>query len=68
MNNAGWTDGVVQYQGQGLSREVQLKLFQRGVKLSRVPTGGEPSSGYGLAVARGQGAGDIHAWRDLVRE
>lgn len=43
---------AVQDQGQGLSREDQAKLFQRGVKLSAVPTGGEPSSGYGLAVAK----------------
>jgi signal transduction histidine kinase len=43
---------AVQDQGQGLSREDQSKLFQRGVKLSSVPTGGEPSSGYGLAVAK----------------
>lgn len=42
----------VQDQGQGLSRADQAKLFQRGVKLSSVPTGGEPSSGYGLAVAK----------------
>ena len=43
---------AVQDQGQGLSREDQAKLFQRGVTLSAVPTGGEPSSGYGLAVAK----------------
>lgn len=43
---------AVQDQGQGLSRADQAKLFQRGVKLSSVPTGGEPSSGYGLAVAK----------------
>jgi signal transduction histidine kinase len=43
---------AVQDQGQGLSRDDQSKLFQRGVKLSSVPTGGEPSSGYGLAVAK----------------
>src|SRR3569832_85089 len=38
-------------EGPGLSREDQAKLFQRGVRLSAVPTGGEPSSGYGLSVA-----------------
>jgi signal transduction histidine kinase len=43
---------AVEDHGQGLSREDQAKLFQRGVKLSAVPTGGEPSSGYGLAVAK----------------
>lgn len=39
-------------EGPGLSKEDQAKLFQRGVRLSAVPTGGEPSSGYGLAVAK----------------
>jgi signal transduction histidine kinase len=42
----------VQDQGPGLSVEDQAQLFQRGVRLSAVPTGGEPSTGYGLAVAR----------------
>jgi signal transduction histidine kinase len=39
-------------EGPGLSHEDQAKLFQRGIQLSSVPTGGEPSSGYGLAVAK----------------
>jgi two-component system, sensor histidine kinase and response regulator len=39
-------------EGPGLSREDQQKLFQRGVRLSTVPTGGELSTGYGLAVAK----------------
>jgi signal transduction histidine kinase len=39
-------------QGPGLSQEDQSKLYQRGVQLSAQPTGGEPSSGYGLAVAK----------------
>jgi len=38
--------------GPGLSQEEQAHLFQRGVRLSPVPTGGEPSTGYGLAVAK----------------
>lgn len=42
----------VQDEGPGLSEEDQRKLFQRGVRLSAVPTGGEPSTGYGLAVAK----------------
>jgi len=42
----------VQDEGSGISAEDQAKLFQRGVRLSAVPTGGEPSTGYGLAVAK----------------
>ena len=42
----------VQDEGPGLSHEEQTRLFQRGVRLSPVPTGGEPSTGYGLAVAK----------------
>jgi signal transduction histidine kinase len=52
----------VQDEGPGLSPEDQLKLFQKGVRLSPKPTGGEPSTGFGLAVAKelvGQLGGDI---------
>ena len=42
----------VQDEGPGLSQEEQARLFQRGVRLSPIPTGGEPSMGYGLAVAK----------------
>jgi two-component system sensor histidine kinase/response regulator len=42
----------VQDEGPGLSQEEQARLFQRGVRLSPVPTAGEPSTGYGLAVAK----------------
>jgi signal transduction histidine kinase len=43
---------TVQDEGPGLRVEEHPRLFQRGVRLSAVPTGGEPSSGYGLAVAK----------------
>ncbi|MHB9074326.1 MAG: sensor histidine kinase [Desulfobaccales bacterium] len=39
-------------EGPGLSPEEQAQLFQPGVQLSPVPTGGESSTGYGLAVAK----------------
>jgi len=42
----------VQDQWPGISPDDQAKLFQRGVRLSAAPTGGEPSTGYGLAVAK----------------
>ncbi len=43
----------VQDEGPGLSLDDQTRLFQKGVCLGAVPTGGEPSTGYGLAVAKG---------------
>ena len=42
----------VRDEGPGLSAEEQARLFQTGVRLSPQPTAGEPSSGYGLAVAK----------------
>jgi signal transduction histidine kinase len=42
----------VRDEGPGLSREDQAHLFQPGVRLGPSPTAGEPSSGYGLAIAR----------------
>ncbi len=43
----------VRDEGPGLSADDQTKLFQKGVRLSATPTGGETSTGYGLAVAKG---------------
>jgi len=42
----------VRDEGAGLSQEDQAKLFQRGMRLTPMPTGGEASTGYGLAVAK----------------
>jgi len=39
-------------EGPGLSQEDQARLFQRGVRLTPKPTGGEFSTGFGLAVAK----------------
>jgi len=42
----------VRDEGPGLSLEDQRKIFQRGTKLTPRPTAGEPSTGYGLSVAK----------------
>jgi signal transduction histidine kinase len=42
----------VQDEGPGLSQEDLIKLFQSGAELTPKPTGGEHSTGYGLAVAK----------------
>jgi signal transduction histidine kinase len=42
----------IQDEGPGISPEDQSRLFQRGARLSAIPTGGEASTGYGLAVAK----------------
>jgi signal transduction histidine kinase len=38
--------------GRGLTAIEQSRLFQRGVNVGPAPTGGEPSTGFGLAIAR----------------
>jgi signal transduction histidine kinase len=43
---------TVRDEGPGFSPEDQARLFQKGVRLSASPTGGELSTGYGLAIAR----------------
>ena len=58
---------TIEDKGPGISPFDQHRLFQSGVRLSAQPTGGEPSSGYGLAVARelvDQLGGDI--WCESV--
>jgi signal transduction histidine kinase len=42
----------VRDEGPGLTDEDHAKLFQRGAQLSNAPTAGEPTTGYGLAVAK----------------
>lgn len=43
---------TVRDEGPGLSAEDQGRLFQKGVRLSNAPTGEEPTTGYGLAIAK----------------
>jgi signal transduction histidine kinase len=42
----------VRDEGPGLSDADRTRLFQRGVRLTPTPTAGEPTSGYGLGVAK----------------
>lgn len=42
----------VRDEGPGLRADERERLFRRGERLSPRPTGGEPSAGYGLAVAK----------------
>jgi two-component system, sensor histidine kinase LadS len=39
-------------EGPGLDEAAQAKLFQKGARLGSVPTAGEATTGYGLAVAK----------------
>jgi signal transduction histidine kinase len=50
--DAGFGVCEVRDEGPGLSSADQARLFRRGVRLTPSPTGGEPSTGYGLAVAK----------------
>jgi signal transduction histidine kinase len=43
---------AVRDEGPGLKKADLRRVFQRGVRLGPKPTGGESSSGYGLAIAR----------------
>jgi signal transduction histidine kinase len=48
---SGQVECAIQDEGPGLTADEQARLFRRGERLGPVPTGGEPSSGYGLAIA-----------------
>jgi signal transduction histidine kinase len=43
---------TVRDEGPGFSVEDQSRLFQKGVRLSNRPTGGESTLGYGLVIAK----------------
>ncbi len=43
---------AVQDEGPGLTADDQARLFREGERLGPRPTGGEPSTGYGLAISR----------------
>jgi signal transduction histidine kinase len=52
MSEPGFVVCSVRDQGPGISLADQQKLFQKGVPLSTSPTDGEPSTGFGLALAK----------------
>jgi signal transduction histidine kinase len=43
---------TVRDEGPGLSEHDQARLFKKSVRLSNAPTGGEVSTGFGLAIAK----------------
>jgi signal transduction histidine kinase len=43
---------TVRDEGPGFGAEDQARLFRKGVRLANSPTGGEISTGYGLAIAK----------------
>ena len=43
---------AIRDEGPGIKTADLTKLFQQGGKLGHAPTGGEPTNGYGLAVAK----------------
>ncbi len=43
---------TVRDEGKGFSPEDMARLYQKGVRLSNAPTGGEPTLGYGLAISK----------------
>jgi signal transduction histidine kinase len=43
---------TVRDEGKGFSPDDMARLFQKGVRLSNSPTGGETTLGYGLAIAK----------------
>lgn len=51
-NEPGHAVCTVKDEGPGLTIEDQGRLFQKGVRLSATPTGGESSSGFGLFIAK----------------
>jgi len=52
MSEPGFVVCSIRDRGPGISQEDQQELFHEGVLLSAVPTDGEPSTGFGLALAK----------------
>lgn len=47
-----WARVEVQDEGQGLSEEDKIKVFEKFARLSATPTAGESSTGLGLAISK----------------